>query len=80
MSQGKSIKNSELINEVVDEWQQRSRVERRSNKDNRSADSKQYFARGGKERRKMEERRQSDERRDGWMRAGKWRSVSIFEE
>ena len=80
MGRVKSTKNSELINQFVDEWQERSGVERRSNKDKRSADSKPYFAKGGKERRKMKERRQSGERRDGWIRAGKWHSVSVFEE
>ena len=69
------------IKELVDDWQKRSHIERRAAKDNRSADkSSEYLSKGGKERRKRKERRHSDERRDGWLRVGRWRSVSVFDE
>jgi hypothetical protein len=69
------------IKEVVDDWQKRSHIERRAAKDNRSAEkSSEYLSKGGKERRKRKERRLSDERRDGWLRVGRWRSVSVFDE
>jgi hypothetical protein len=61
-------------------WVDRSGTERRSNKDKRRADSRIYFFNGGAERRKTAERRQPTERRDGWLRVGKWRSVSIFDD
>ena len=67
-------------NESVNGWRERSKLERRTERDNRMKDCKEYFSKGGKERRKKEERRQSMERRDGWMRVGKWSSVSVFEE
>lgn len=69
------------IRKVVDDWQKRSHIERRAAKDNRSPDkSSEYLSKGGKERRKWKERRHSDERRDGWLRVGRWRSVSVFDE
>jgi hypothetical protein len=61
-------------------WVERSGTERRSDKDKRRASSRVYFFNGGPERRKSTDRRQSAERRDGWLRVGKWRSVSIFDE
>jgi hypothetical protein len=68
------------IKEVVDDWQKRSHIERRAAREKRSADSSEYLSKGGKERRKRKERRHSDERRDGWLRVGRWRSVSVFDE
>ena len=69
------------MKELVDDWQKRSRIERRAAKDNRSVDkSSEYLSKGGRERRKRKERRHSDERRDGWLRVGRWRSVSVFDE
>ena len=61
-----------------DGWQQRSSSERRSDTDKRVSLSPDYFEKGGKERRKNGERRQNAERRDGWLRIGRWRSVSVF--
>jgi hypothetical protein len=63
-----------------DGWQERSAVERRSDNDKRVSPNPDYFQKGGKERRRSGERRQNDERRDGWLRIGKWRSVSVFSE
>jgi len=80
MSQAKRKKCLESGNELMDGWQERSKVERRTERDNRTKDCKEYFLKGGKDRRKMKERRQSVERRDGWMRLGKWCSVSVFDE
>jgi len=39
-----------------------------------------YPSKGSQERRKIKERRQVEERRDGWLRIGKWRSISVFDE
>jgi len=61
-------------------WVERSGTERRSDKDKRRGKGRVYFFNGGAERRKTADRRQSVERRDGWLRVGKWRSVSIFDE
>lgn len=61
-------------------WVERSGTERRSDTDKRRANSRVYFFNGGAERRTSADRRQSAERRDGWLRVGKWRSVSIFDE
>jgi len=61
-------------------WQERIKLERRFRKDSRSKDCEEYFSSGGKEGRKKKERRTSAERRDGWMRVGKWRSVSVFDD
>ena len=60
-------------------WVERSSVERRSDQDKRSRASSVYFSRGGRERRNTGDRRQSAERRNGWLRLGRWRSVSIFD-
>jgi hypothetical protein len=60
-------------------WAERSSVERRSDQDKRSRASSVYFSRGGRERRNIGDRRKSAERRDGWLRLGRWRSVSIFD-
>jgi hypothetical protein len=60
-------------------WAERSSTERRSDQDKHSNASRTHFIRGGRERRSTEERRKSEERRDGWLRVGRWRSVSIFD-
>jgi len=68
------------LNESPDEvWVERSSVERRSDQDKRSHASSAHVIRGGRKRRNTEERRKADERRDGWLRVGRWRSVSIFD-
>ena len=63
-----------------DNWRKRAPVERRSDEDKRVTFSLKYFKRGGMERRQSKERRKPEERRDGWMRVGKWRSESVFDE
>ena len=63
-----------------DDWQERTTAERRSDDDKRITYNCEYIIKGGKERRKIKERRHSGERRDGWMRVGKWRSESVFDE
>lgn len=65
---------------LEDDWQERTTVERRSDDDKRTTFNGEYFIKGGKERRRTKERRQTEERRDGWMRVGKWRSQSVFDE
>jgi hypothetical protein len=67
-------------NSDIDNWQERSLVERRTDQDKRTKNSRIYFIKGGKERRTGKERRHPEERRDGWMRVGKWRSESVFDE
>ena len=69
-------KIEQLLN---DDWQERAMKERRSDNDNRNGQDPLYFENGGRERRKTKERRHPEERRDGWMRAGQWRSVSVFD-
>jgi hypothetical protein len=79
----RQISNSEKkdpAQAVVDDWQERSKNERRSESDKRRTDSTSYLTQGGKERRKIKERRKSGERREKWMRVGKWRSISVFDE
>ena len=61
-------------------WQERSLVERRTDRDKRNTNSNTYLVKGGKERRTGKERRDPEERRDRWMRIGKWRSESVFDE
>ena len=63
----------------IEAWQKRSPVERRSDQDKRKKKSKNYFI-GDQERRTGKERRDTEERRDCWMRVGKWRSESVFDE
>jgi hypothetical protein len=64
----------------IDMWQERSPVERRTDRDKRNPNRHRYFVKGGKERRTGIERRHPQERRDRWMRVGKWRSESVFDE
>jgi hypothetical protein len=64
----------------IDMWQERSPVERRTDRDKRNTDRNIYFFKAGKERRTGTERRRPEERRDRWMRVGKWRSEPVFEE
>jgi len=76
-----NVKRRVALNEFLDEgWQERTSAERRSDDDKRISYNCEYFIKGGEERRQLEERRQTDERRDGWMRVGKWRSESVFDE
>jgi hypothetical protein len=65
---------------AINRWQERSVIERRSDRDKRKKKSTKYLKGGGRERRTGEERRDSEERRDRWMRVGKWRSESVFDE
>lgn len=66
--------------DLNDEWQPRSQVERRCRKDKRSRDAGAYLKNGGAERRRSKERRKMEERRDKWLRIGNWCSVSVFDE
>ena len=77
LAKKKNVKIEQLLN---DDWQERSPHERRSDNDSRNEQDKLYFKNGGKERRKLNERRKKEERRDGWMRVGKWRSESVFDD
>jgi hypothetical protein len=80
MSQTKGNQKIADRDPTIDNWQERAAVERRTDQDKRKKNSKKYFVLGGKERRAGKERRQSEERRDRWLRVGKWRSESVFEE
>ena len=80
MTKAKHIVEKKLHDTTLEDWQERADDERRSKNDNRSGDSDEYLAKGGKERRKLDERRQSGERRDKWLRVGKWKSVPVFDE
>lgn len=73
-------RNLDLEDKLDDDWHERTAAERRSDEDKRTKYNSEYFIKGGKERRKVKERRKSLERRDGWMRVGKWRSESVFDE
>ena len=72
-------RRSNIDQPLVDDWQERSEEERRSDLDNRDGHDNSYFENGGRERRKSEERRHPEERRDGWLRVGRWRSESVFD-
>ena len=81
MGQRKSTEKEKPEDPRLEEWQERSTDERRSKGgDKRTAQSTDFFSKRRKERRKVMERRQSGERRDRWMRIGRWRSVSVFDE
>jgi hypothetical protein len=69
----------EESNLKIKAWQKRSPVERRGDQDKRKKNSKNNFI-GDVERRTGRERRDTEERRDRWMRVGKWRSESVFDE
>jgi len=75
MDRSTKTENQDLLNAAISEWKERSSKERRGkNKDKRTSGCENYISKGGKER------RQSGERRDKWMRVGKWRSISVFDE
>ena len=57
--------------------QNRTPIDRRSDRDRRQSYSLDYFLNGGKERRTYGERRVSQERRSGWVRVSKWSSVYV---
>jgi hypothetical protein len=79
MDGGNRAQNHKL-NESPDEmWVERASVERRSDEDKRSHASSAHLIRCGRERRSIGDRRKSEERREGWLRLGRWRSVSIFD-
>ena len=63
----------------IEAWQKRSPIERRRDQDKRRKNCRKYFV-SGVERRTGKERRNAIERRDRWMRVGKWRSESVFDE
>jgi hypothetical protein len=63
----------------IEAWQERSPVERRGNQDKRKKKSKTFLT-TGQDRRTGKERRDITERRDRWLRVGKWRSESVFDE
>jgi hypothetical protein len=63
----------------IEAWQKRSSIERHSDQDKRRKNSRKYFV-NGVERRIGKERRNATERRDRWIRIGKWRSESVFDE
>ena len=80
MSQAKSKAQIAHRDPKIDMWQERSPVERRTDRDKRNPNRNTYFAKGGRERRTGKERRHPEERRDRWMRVGKWRSEMVFDE
>ena len=56
-------------------FMKRSRIDRRSEEDERKSYSLDYFTNGGQERRRQVERRKLGERRGDWIRVGKWYSI-----
>ena len=68
--------NSDL---KIEEWQERSPFVRLGDKDKLKKNSKKNLV-AGPERRTGKERRDIAERRDRWLRVGKWRSESVFDE
>ena len=80
MNNRMSIKTAKIKQILNDDWEDRSLEERRSEKNNRNGKDISYFTNGGRERREMRERRHPEERRDGWMRVGRWRSESVFDD
>ena len=80
MNQVKSKKQILDSDPRIGIWQERSPVERRTDRDKRNTNSNTYLVKGGKERRTGKERRDPEERRDKWMRISKWRSESVFDE
>ena len=63
----------------IEAWQERPPIERRSDQDKRKKNNKKILV-TGHDRRTGKERRDITERRDRWLRVGKWRSESIFDE
>lgn len=63
----------------IEAWQERSPIERRGDQDKRKKNSKKFWV-TGQDRRTGKERRDITERRDRWLRVGKWRSESVFDE
>lgn len=63
----------------IEAWQKRSPIERRGDQDKRKKNSKKIIA-ICQDRRSGKERRDITERRDRWLRIGKWRSESVFDE
>jgi len=63
----------------IEAWQERSPIERRGDQDKRKKNSKKILA-PRQDRRTGKERRDITERRDRWLRIGKWRSESVFDE
>ncbi len=53
----------------------RSGEDRRSSDTRRKIFDKNYFIKGGVEKRRHEERRQKSEQRNGWVRVGNWKSA-----
>ena len=80
MEPASRIEKKKLESVLKCDWENRTPVERRSDSDSRSGDSRTYLNRGGIERRKLRERRKPDERRDGWLRIDKWRSIAVFDD
>lgn len=78
MRRVKSKSQSADLDSKTDMWQERSAIERRTDRDKRRANRDTYFTNGGKERRTGKERRDPQERRDRWIRVGKWRSEMVF--
>jgi hypothetical protein len=76
-----NTKNQLVLKKLLnDDWRARCPEERRSDKDNRANNDASYLKNGGWERRRVKERRHPEERRDGWLRIGKWHSISVFDE
>ncbi|MGE5258737.1 MAG: hypothetical protein ACM3KE_18840 [Hyphomicrobiales bacterium] len=80
MKERKSEYWAGLNRDLKSEWIERSGRDRRSDRDKRLSESSLEFYSRRTERRKVDERRLSAERREGWMRAGKWQSVCVFDD
>ena len=64
----------------ISPWSTRSRLDRRmGTPDRRNKRGAGISSIAKPERRRNHDRRYQCERRDGWLRVGRWRSVSVFD-
>ena len=70
----------EFSNFDIEPWSQRSLFDRRAESIDRR-NPVPTFRRPfhGSDKREATDRRELSERRDGWLRIGRWRSVSVFD-
>ena len=63
----------------IEPWSQRSPIDRRTQTEDRRNQVSTFASTFcGLDKRITTDRREENERRDGWLRIGRWRSVSVF--
>lgn len=63
----------------IEPWSQRTPIDRRTQMEDRRNQVSTFTATFcGLDKRITKDRRKQNERRDGWLRIGRWRSVSVF--